>query len=257
MALVTIITVTYNASQSIEETILSVINQTEKNYEFIIIDGGSNDGTLDILNTYGDNINKLISEKDNGIYDAMNKGIMKTNSDFIFFLNSGDILLPDSIKNFLKIPNIASYDIIYGNVSTNDKHENIYYAKDLNHMYLELPFCHQAVFVKSKLMKENLFSNKYKIAADYNFFLNQYMQKKDFLKTNFIFSKIDLNGISNVKTSLAIKEYLSILYLNNNGLKKILLPLLYLKSKKRFLIYKSLIYIIGINNYIKIKKLFT
>lgn len=256
MALVTIVSVTFNASKTIEETIISVISQTVKDFEFIVIDGGSTDGTLEIIYSYRNFISKIISENDFGIYDAMNKGILNSNSDFIFFLNSGDVLFPDTIEKFYNISNIFDQDIIYGNVSTKDKDQVIYFAEEINHMNMELPFCHQGVFVKSKLMKENLFNYNYKIASDYDFFLKQYIGNRKFLKTNILISQIDLNGISNVNTYLAVKEYLTIIFLNHKGAKKILFPLNYLFAKRKFLMYKFLIFTVGINNYNKIRQLF-
>ena len=88
--LITIITVAYNAVKDIENTILSVLNQTYPNIEYIIIDGGSTDGTLDIIKKYEDKISYWVSEPDKGIYDAMNKGIVKANGDYLFFLGADD-----------------------------------------------------------------------------------------------------------------------------------------------------------------------
>jgi Glycosyltransferases involved in cell wall biogenesis len=86
-----IITVTYNAEKVIEKTIQSIVGQTYKNYEYIIIDGASKDSTLAIIDKYRDNVNKLISEPDKGLYDAMNKGIAAASGDYLCFLNAGDI----------------------------------------------------------------------------------------------------------------------------------------------------------------------
>ena len=90
--LISVVTVSYNAVSTIEQTILSVINQTYPNVEYIIIDGGSTDGTVDIIKKYADKIAYWVSEPDKGIYDAMNKGGLKTTGDFIQFLNAGDWL---------------------------------------------------------------------------------------------------------------------------------------------------------------------
>jgi glycosyltransferase involved in cell wall biosynthesis len=91
--LVSIVTVVYNAKETIEETILSVINQVFNNFEYIIIDGGSTDGTVDLIKKYEGSLSKWISEPDKGIYDAMNKGISLARGKYICFINSGDILL--------------------------------------------------------------------------------------------------------------------------------------------------------------------
>ena len=87
-SLISVITVSYNAVSTIEQTILSVINQTYSNIEYIIIDGGSTDGTIDIIRRYEDKIAYWVSEPDRGIYDAMNKGASKANGEYIAFLNT-------------------------------------------------------------------------------------------------------------------------------------------------------------------------
>ena len=97
--LISIITVSYNAVKTIEDTILSVINQTYPNIEYIIIDGGSTDGTLDIIKKYQDKITYWVSEPDKGIYDAMNKGIAKANGELIGIINADDWYELDAVQN--------------------------------------------------------------------------------------------------------------------------------------------------------------
>ena len=89
---ISIVTVSFNAVKTIEQTILSVINQTYENIEYIIIDGGSTDGTIDIIKKYEDQISYWVSEKDKGIYDAMNKGIDIATGDYVYFIQSADVL---------------------------------------------------------------------------------------------------------------------------------------------------------------------
>ncbi len=93
MKKLSIITVCFNEAKTIEKTIKSVVGQTFTDFEYIVIDGGSTDGTVDIINKYSDRIDTFISEKDKGIYDAMNKGAKVACGDYLFFLNSGDFLL--------------------------------------------------------------------------------------------------------------------------------------------------------------------
>ena len=97
-SLISVITVSYNAVSTIEQTILSVINQTYSNIEYIIIDGGSTDGTIDIIRRYEDKIAYWVSEPDRGIYDAMNKGASKANGEYIAFLNSDDWYELDAVS---------------------------------------------------------------------------------------------------------------------------------------------------------------
>lgn len=205
--LISIITVAYNAVSTIEETILSVINQTYPNIEYIIIDGGSTDGTIDIINKYEDKITYWISEPDKGIYDAMNKGIDKATGEWINFMNCGDTFYSNTtIDDVFKKANLKS-DIIYGNtnllysvgnyIKSGDK------VSDINYM----PFCHQSSFVKTIFMKEYNFDLQYKICADKNFFRIMYKTNKSFEYVDIIISNYDANfGISSTNYKQLIHE---------------------------------------------------
>ena len=113
---ISVVTVCYNAVNDIEKTILSVINQTYPNIEYLIIDGGSKDGTMDIVNKYKDKIDVIVSEPDKGIYDAMNKGIDRATGDWINFMNAGDMFWEkDSILKVFAASGVDdSLDVIYG-----------------------------------------------------------------------------------------------------------------------------------------------
>ncbi len=124
-----------NSSKSIEKTILSVINQTYENLEYIIIDGGSDDGTLEILNSYGTSIDHWISEPDEGIYDAMNKGIKISSGDYLIFMNSGDCfndnyVVAKVMKECDKEDrNLGTTSLIYGNALVINEEHGISYKK--------------------------------------------------------------------------------------------------------------------------------
>jgi len=170
MRLITIITVCYNASKYIEETILSVINQTYSNIEYIIIDGGSSDGTLDIIKKYQNKIHYWISEPDKGIYDAMNKGIKKATGEWINFMNCGDSFYDNHVITNLINKVDSKSDVIYGNtclIYSIGKYIDKGKIVSANNC---MPFGHQASFTRNTLMKQYGFDLKYKICADYNFF---------------------------------------------------------------------------------------
>ncbi|HDY89306.1 MAG TPA: glycosyltransferase, partial [bacterium] len=112
--MLSIITVTYNAEACLEKTIQSVINQTYKNIEYIIIDGGSSDKTLSIIKKYKKYIKYCISEPDKGIYDAMNKGIKIAKGDYINFLNAGDFYYENNVLSYLFDNLDKSVDLLYG-----------------------------------------------------------------------------------------------------------------------------------------------
>ncbi|MFC1669665.1 glycosyltransferase family 2 protein [Spirochaetota bacterium] len=165
-----IITVSKNAGDTIEKTIQSVINQTYKNIEYIIIDGASTDNTIEIINKYIGEITKFISEPDEGIYDGMNKGIDYSTGDWIYFLGADDILFSnDIIEKVFRLSFVDENDIVYGDVKF--KHSGIIYdgyfdIKKLTRQNI----CHQAIFTKRKLFDQmDKFNLSYKVLADWNF----------------------------------------------------------------------------------------
>lgn len=180
---ISIVTVCYNAADTIEETIKSVLNQTYDNVEYLIIDGGSTDRTVDIIKKYDDRISYWISEPDKGIYDAMNKGIAIASGDYIGFINSGDKYADRHVIALVveQLLNTAP-DIIYGDIVLKYSFGR-YYTKPLplNTFKTGFPFSHPSSFVRLQLLKNELFDTSYKIVADYNFFLKMYDNHKEFV----------------------------------------------------------------------------
>jgi len=208
--LVTVITVVFNGEKHLEETILSVINQTYDNVEYIIIDGGSTDGTLDIIREYEHVLDYWISEKDRGIYDAMNKGIDLATGDWINFMNGGDLFFSYSILESFSIEKFT-YSIIYGNTLFKYDKENEVIKMPpmpLNFKY-GLPFCHQSVFVKSYLHKKMKFSTNYKIYSDFDLFANLF-KSNNFLHYDIVIASVTYDGISSLKKLNQFKELYSI-----------------------------------------------
>lgn len=172
--LVSIVTVSYNAVSTIEQTILSVINQTYSNIEYIIIDGGSTDGTVDVIKKYQDKVAFWVSEPDKGIYDAMNKGVKVAAGDWINFMNAGDTFVTSTIISDIFSEKCSS-DVIYGNsIYCYEGGTISVTAKNINYLSQGMIFCHQSSFVTTNLLKLHLFDSKYKFAADYDFFWKIY-----------------------------------------------------------------------------------
>lgn len=174
---ITIVTVSYNAHKTIEETIKSVINQTYSNIEYIIIDGNSKDNTVEIIKRYSNKVSYWISEPDCGIYDAMNKGIMKATGEWIIFMNSGDTFIHNNILKEVfsnSIPN--NIHVLYGAYQTKNGNiiSNSIPPRPIENLIFEMPFCHQSCFVRTFIIKKELFNLDYKIAADYYFFRSLY-----------------------------------------------------------------------------------
>lgn len=162
--LITVITVSYNAVSSIEDTIKSVINQSYKNIEFIIIDGQSTDGTVDIIKKYEKQIAYWTSEPDNGVYDAMNKGIDKSTGEWIIFLGADDILLDNlTILQKYLLDNIS---IIYGNVIYKNSRKRVFGKYSACKLVVRnIP--HQAILYNKSVFKLYKYELQYKIYADY------------------------------------------------------------------------------------------
>jgi len=235
--LFSIITVCLNSSQTIEKTIQSVLNQTCSNYEYIVIDGVSNDGTLEIVRKLlNDNkvINSIVSEKDNGIYDAMNKGIKIANGDWILFLNSGDFLFDKYVleKVSKTINNSVSY--IYGDtIMYNESSEKIIKASDIKGIKKKMPFCHQSVFNRASCIKKHGYDLNYRVCADYNYYVGEYLDGKTFMRVPFVVSKYLAGGMSKRNLKLYMGERCAIrkkAHFTNT----IFLPLLFLKVRYFF-----------------------
>jgi glycosyltransferase involved in cell wall biosynthesis len=174
----TIATVCYNAAEELEKTIQNVSKQTYPNIEYIIIDGNSKDNTLEIIKKYENDISSYISEKDNGIYDAMNKAINLAHEtkigDYILFMNAGDTFVSDTIieeifteiyQNFDSKMNFP--DLIYGDYNViNQTFSETVKAEPLEKTWTGMKFCHQSMLLKTSLAKKQLFSGNY-ITSDF------------------------------------------------------------------------------------------
>jgi glycosyltransferase involved in cell wall biosynthesis len=166
----TVITVVRNSSLLIERTIKSVLLKPRALVEYIIIDGDSDDGTKTIIESYQDAIDQYLSESDLGIYDAMNKGINLATTDWILFLNAGDTFDPSFEISALDFKHPVGIEVLAFSYRIEDQ-ENIY-SPSLDFPF-GMPSSHQALIVRAKVAKTNLFNLQYKVAADYDFFLSR------------------------------------------------------------------------------------
>lgn len=219
---VTVVTVTYNAAESLEKTILSVLQQNYSNVEYIIIDGGSTDGSVEIIKKYSDKIAYWVSEPDRGIYDAMNKGIRKATGEWINFMNAGDLFFHEStLSSVFSKQNHSLYDILYSDVMCVYP-GGLYRSQeteDLSNLNKHMPFCHQTAFVRTNLLKENPFDTTFKIAADYKFFYHALQTGKKFYKLPCFHAIYSMDGISS--SQILWDEYKRINGLNLNTFQKI------------------------------------
>lgn len=210
--LVSIITVCLESEKYIEQTIKSVLEQTYKNIEYIIIDGGSRDKTLDIIRKYEDKINIWISESDKGLYDAMNKGIRLSNGEIIGIINSDDCYEMDAIEEviqfFKKKPRAS---IVHGNHKLWDERSKklkaiILPSKNYNRaIYYTMPINHPTCFIKKSIyLKYGLFDIRYKFSGDEEFFLRLYKENIIPSYLNKIIANVRAGGRS--YTLSALKE---------------------------------------------------
>lgn len=185
---IAIITVTYNAEDSIEKTILSVINQTMFNdqIEYIVIDGGSTDKTISILNKYRNHFTHLVSEPDHGIYDAMNKGAKLASSPWILYMNAGDTLFDEQTIEKLHLESRQPNCIVYGDHITTKKGEKEVLTKaapfwENTELIAGLGICHQSIYMPTEWMKLHPFDwKRYRYCADFDIFHYWHSQRKDF-----------------------------------------------------------------------------
>lgn len=211
LPLVTIITVCFNAEQSLEETIQSVIKQSYPNIEYLIIDGGSCDNTVNIIKKYSNHISFWVSERDGGVYYGMNKGIEKSNGEWLCFMNAGDRFADNEV-----LKNIFSSDIELNKVGVilgDVIFEYLPYGRvlkrfnDISGEDQSLCLCHQSTLTKGSLLRKLKYDTSYKIFADINAFhiLWQKGVKFQYLPiTMAVFEGFD--GISSTKPWLSFKE---------------------------------------------------
>lgn len=213
-----IVTICFNNKVGLEMSIESVINQTFNNYEFIIIDGGSTDGTIDILNKYSSKFAYCVSEKDNGISDAFNKGVKNSKGDWILFLNSGDILFNPSVLE-LFAQNILTDNVLqqiyYGKILIENHNKKFEFGGDFNintfTKRMNLP--HQAIFFNKDFFNfYGYFDEKFKLAMDYELLLRPTTYNYKFI--NVVVSKMAQGGVSQNNIHRIYREYLIAKLLN-------------------------------------------
>lgn len=206
-----VITIVYNNAKDIERTMLSVLNQSYKNIEYIVIDGASNDGTLDIIRKYESRLAKLISEKDKGIYDAMNKGLAHATGDYVLFMNSGDeIYALDTVERiFASAPNA---DIYYGETEMYDENWNSLGRR--RHQAPEtftwrsfkygMSISHQAIYIKRSLTEP--YDLRYKYSADIDWIIKIAKKASNIVNTHLYVAKYLVGGMSKQKHRESLKE---------------------------------------------------
>ena len=206
---ITIVTPTYNAANDIEACLLSVANQTYQDKEHLIIDGASTDGTLEIVKRYTEKYShiKFTSEKDNGIYDAMNKAIDLASGDWIYFLGCDDVFYNDTIlEEVFNALEVDSFDVIYGNVLWGDT-DKIYDGKFSLLKLMDKNICHQAIFCKKSIFTVlGKFDTNYKAWADYLFNIKWF--NSDEVRSKYISTIVAKYGINGYSSQMADADFI-------------------------------------------------
>ncbi len=205
----TIITVCLNIASTIRRTCESIVNQTFQDFQWIVVDGASTDGTLDILKEYSSRINILISEPDKGIYNAMNKGIKLATGEYINFMNGGDEFYNNAVLQKV-VDTEPTADVIYGDIMVNTgktlylhRNQRLLCPKSLYKQTIS----HPASFVKRSIMLRYRFDESFKIAADYDFFTKIYFRKKyTFKRLDITIAIFYLDGISSTNIIVTQQE---------------------------------------------------
>ncbi|WP_342383090.1 glycosyltransferase family 2 protein [Bacteroides ovatus] len=209
---VSVITVTYNASTSLEETMLSVFNQNYSHIEYIIIDGGSIDGTVDIISKYANKLSYWVSEPDKGVYDAMNKALKIATGDFLIFMGADDLFYTNDVIQNVVNQISDMYAVYYGSVlfkGIGTKH----LGKFNKIKWATTNISHQAIFYPRIIYKTHSYDTQYKIYADYAYNLNLLKEKVDFVYVDEIITLYNMTGMSaDTLDETFQKDYRSLLF---------------------------------------------
>jgi len=211
MPKLTVITIVYNNVRDIERTIKSVLNQTHKNIEYIIIDGKSTDGTLEVIEKYKTHISKIVSETDKGIYDAMNKGLALAKGDYVLFMNSGDEIYDEHTVEDV-FASATGADIYYGETEMyNDNWESLGRRRheapenfDWKSFRFGMNVSHQAIYIKRSITVP--YDLKYKYSSDIDWIIKAAKKSSNIVNVHRYIAKYLIGGMSKKKHRESLKE---------------------------------------------------
>ena len=229
-----IITINYNNKAGLQKTIDSVISQTFKDFEWIIIDGGSTDGSKDLIEKHSSYITYWVSEPDKGIYNAMNKGIMVAKGEYLYFLNSGDALYSHNIIENLFNNNLYG-DIVYGNAIFINKDKTQLLVKPNKNISLSFfvsghVINHQSTFIRKKLFDSCLYNENLQLVSDWEFEIKQAILGKTYQYIDKIIVLYDYTGLTSKPSDLLSKERKSVINNISWAIKKVMDELFLLRK---------------------------
>ena len=220
---VTIITVCMNHAKGLAKTIESVARQTWQAKEYLIVDGASTDGTMEVIRQHADAITRWISEPDEGIYDAMNKGVQIAQGAWVIFMNAGDTFASeDTLQRVFGEAQEA--DVIYGDVVKGKTVKKAEAPHNAHRMF----FCHQSAFVRANCLRVYPFDTRHRMSADFKQIKQLYLSGKKFRQLDFPVANFDTQGVSNTKRSAGLYDNILVIRETDSLAEQIrLLPRLY------------------------------
>ncbi len=216
MPKISIVTVSLNCLHALAKTVASVVGQTFENIEYVIIDGGSTDGTLEFLQGLSGNI-KWISEPDSGIYNAMNKGVRAASGEWICFMNAGDTFYNNGVCKQIFESEHAEADVVYGNVERNGR---LIVAKQARAIH-RMPFCHQSCFVRTELLRKTPFDESYRLSGDFKFFRRIMQDGARFERLPMPVCIFDTGGLTSLNREEALLENIRVVKEFDKGLDRL------------------------------------
>jgi glycosyltransferase involved in cell wall biosynthesis len=210
---VSVITVVYNGVDEIEKTVLSIIGQRYAGIEYIVVDGGSTDGTLEVLARYRDRIAVLVSEKDGGIYDAMNKGLKLAGGEWINFMNCGDFFHNDQVVADVVRELDPDHGFLAGGYTMFSDAGTSAHEAALPELG-KMPSCHQAIFFHARLAKRYPYQTSYKVGADYDVICRMLGDGASFLLSPVMVVDMNALGFSSANFTTWVHDYRAVIRAN-------------------------------------------
>ena len=204
--IVTIITVCRNHAKELERTIRSVESQTWQEKEYLVIDGASTDDSLDVIKAHEASITRWVSEPDQGIYDAMNKGVKMAQGEWVIFMNAGDTFAGDDTLQRV-FGNPLDADVIYGDVIKGELVKKAEAPRNAHRMF----YCHQSAFVRTSCLREFPFDIRHRMSADFKQVKQLYLSGKTFLQLDFPVANFDTQGVSNKNRSAGLYDNIQVI----------------------------------------------
>lgn len=228
---VSVVTVCRNALPLLRKTVESVVSQSFPDIEYVIIDGSSTDGTREYVKSLGDKVTVFISEPDNGIYDAMNKGIAHAHGEWVIFMNAGDTFYSeDTVERVFANKDYSGYGVIYGDVAKGTDAEDLIVKKaSAPHNSHRMFFCHQSAFYRREELEQTLFDTRHRMSADIHQVKRLYKRGVKFCQLDMPIAIFDTSGVSNVRRSTGLRDNISVVNELDPFLTRLkLLPKLYI-----------------------------